>query len=127
MQGKPKKKRGRGRPKKQKIEKPKFETNAEIRQFLMDVNLDIIMEMKDQALKRGNIKKPEIARAKNSQYKVLLSAIKTFDTILKNKQIDEIESKLNSLTLGFTPGNEDAPKIDLEKLHDNIKELKEVQ
>lgn len=127
MKDKPKKKRGRGRPKKQAIEKPKFNSNAELRQFIMDIHMDIILEMKDQALKRGNIKKPEIARAKNGQYKVLLTALKSLDNVLKNKQIDEIESKLNSLTLGFAPGNEDAPKLELDKMQNTLKELKEVQ
>lgn len=127
MQDKAKKKRSRGRPKKQKLEIPIFDNNAEFRQYLLDVGLAIVVEVKDQALKRGNIKKPEIARAKNSQYKVVLDAIKILDGILKNTQIDEMETKLNSLTLGLTPGSDEIPKIGVEKLQDDLKELKEVQ
>ena len=111
----------------QKLEIPSFETNAEFRKYLLDVGLEIVVEVKDQAMKRGNIKKPEIARAKNSQYKVVLEAIKILDGILKNTQIDEIEAQLKSLTIGLTPGNTDAPIIEVEKLQGNLQELKEAE
>lgn len=119
------KKRGRGRPKKKPLEKPKFDTDAEFRQYLLDVGLDIVLEMKDQALKRGNIKKPEIARAKTQQYKVVLDAIKTIDGLLKSKQLDILEEKFNNFELGFNPGASDDAVIEFGKMQDNLKEIKD--
>ena len=117
------KKRGRGRPKKQKIEMPKFENDAEFRQYLIDIGLQIVLEMKDQALKKNNIKKPEIARAKTSQYKTVLDAIKTVNNILKDKQIDLLESKFNSFEMGFIDNLDLDAKIEFDKLNDDLETI----
>lgn len=119
------KKRGRGRPKKAPKPRPKFDNDAEFRQYLLDIGLDIVLEMKDQALKKNNIKKPEIARAKTGQYKLVLDAIKTINMILKDKQLDLLETKINNFELGLTPGVNDGAVIEFEKLQDNLKEIKE--
>ena len=121
------KKRGRGRPPKKPIERPKFNSDADFRQYLLGVGLDIVLDMKEQALKKGNIKKPEIARAKTQQYKVVLDAIKTVNTILKDKQMDILETKIKDIELGLiTDANSnDDIVIDFNKLQDNFNEIKE--
>ena len=122
------KKRGRGRPRKKPKPRPKFDNDADFRQYLLDIGLDIVLEMKDQALKKNNIKKPEIARAKTGQYKLVLDAIKTINTILKDKQLDILETKINNFEFGLNPGaNGDAPAIiEFENLNKELERIKEL-
>lgn len=122
----PKKKRGR--PKKAPKPRPIFDSDADFRQYLLDIGLDIVLEMKDQALKKNNIKKPEIARAKTGQYKLVLDAIKTINTILKDKQLDILETKINNFEMGLNPGaNSDAPAIiEVENFNKELEKIKEL-
>lgn len=121
-------KKKRGRPKKKPKARPQFDSDADLRQYLLDIGLDIVLEMKDQALKKNNIKKPEIARAKTGQYKLVLDAIKTINMVLKDRQLDLLETKINNFELGLNPGanpGDDPAMLEFGKLQDNLKEIKE--
>ena len=88
------KKRKRGRPKKKPKELPKFKSDSEIRKYLIDEGLRITLELIELATKKNNIKKPEVARAKTQQYKTALESLKVVNTLLKDKQLTEMEDKL---------------------------------
>ena len=90
-------KRKRGRPKKKPREIPKFESEKEIREFLVNESLKLNIELIDIATKKNNIKNPTVSRAKATQYKTALEGLKTTDSILKNKQIDDIKETIKRL------------------------------
>ena len=96
------KKRGRGRPKKKPKELPKFKSDSEIRKYLIEEGLRLSLELIELATKKNNIKKPEVARAKTQQYKTALESLKVVDTLLKNKQLTEMEDKLQLMEEGIT-------------------------
>ena len=103
-------KRKRGRPKKKPREIPKFETDKEIREFLVNESLKLNIELIDIATKKNNIKNPTVSRAKATQYKTALEGLKTTDSILKNKQIDDIKETIkrlesNLLTIQLSESN----------------------
>ena len=100
-QNKPKK-RGRGRPKKKPKELPKFKSDSEIRKYLINEGLRLSLELIELATKKNNIKKPEVARAKTQQYKTALESLKVVNTILKDKQLTEMEDKLQLMEEGIT-------------------------
>ena len=112
MTGKQKKKRGR--PRKKPKEVPKFETEKQIREFLISESLKLNVELIDIATKKNNIKNPTISRAKATQYKTALEGLKITNSILKDKQIDEIkdsikrmEANLLTIHLNRTNANEE--------------------
>lgn len=96
------KKRGRGRPKKKPKELPKFKSDSEIRKYLINEGLRLSLELIELATKKNNIKKPEVARAKTQQYKTALESLKVVNTILKDKQLTEMEDKLQLMEEGIT-------------------------
>lgn len=96
------KKRKRGRPKKKPKELPKFKSDSEIRKYLIDEGLRITLELIELATKKNNIKKPEVARAKTQQYKTALESLKVVNTLLKDKQLTEMEDKLQLMEEGIT-------------------------
>ena len=96
------KKRGRGRPKKKPKELPKFKSDSEIRKYLINEGLRLSLELIEVATKKNNIKKPEVARAKTQQYKTALESLKVVNTLLKDKQLTEIEDKLQLMEEGIT-------------------------
>ena len=96
------KKRGRGRPKKKPKELPKFKSDSEIRKYLVNEGLRLSLELIELATKKNNIKKPEVARAKTQQYKTALESLKVVNTLLKDKQLTEIEDKLQLMEEGIT-------------------------
>ena len=59
------KKRGRGRPPKKKPELPKFKNENEIREYILQCSLELTLELREIATKKNNIKKPNVANAKN--------------------------------------------------------------
>lgn len=118
-------KRKRGRPKKEPKPRPVFDSDADLRQYLLDIGIDIVLEMKEQALKKNNIKKPEIARAKTGQYKLVLDAIKTINMVLKDRQLDILETKINNFELGLNHDDNEAVIIEFDKLQDDFREIKE--
>ena len=96
------KKRGRGRPKKEPKQLPKFKSDSDIRKYLINEGLRLSLELIDLATKKNNIKKPEVARAKTQQYKTALESLKVVNTLLKDKQLTEIEDKLQLMEEGIT-------------------------
>ena len=121
-----KKKRKVGRPPVKRNPIPSFNTDAEFRQYLLNVGLEVVEEMKEQALRRNNVKSSNasLVRAKATQHKTVLEAIKTLNTILKDKQIDLLEVKLNSIEMGVIPSSNTALQIeDLKSKFEKIKEV----
>ena len=96
------KKRGRGRPRKKPKELPKFKSDSEIRKYLINEGLRLSLELIELATKKNNIKKPEVARAKTQQYKTALESLKVVNTLLKDKQLTEMEDKLQLMEEGIT-------------------------
>lgn len=95
-------KRKRGRPKKKPKELPKFKSDSDIRKYLIEEGLRLALELIELATKKNNIKKPEVARAKTQQYKTALESLKVVNTLLKDKQLTEIEDKLQLMEEGIT-------------------------
>ena len=95
-------KRKRGRPKKKPKELPKFKSDSEIRKYLIEEGLRLALELIELATKKNNIKKPEVARAKTQQYKTALESLKVVNTLLKDKQLTEMEDKLQLMEEGIT-------------------------
>ena len=134
------KKRGRGRPKKKPKELPKFKSDSEIRKYLVNEGLRLSLELIELATKKNNIKKPEVARAKTQQYKTALESLKVVNTLLKDKQLTEIEDKLQLLEEGITaslvvnnssniePSENVLEAVEqLTKINEELAALKEVQ
>ena len=134
------KKRGRGRPKKKPKELPKFKSDSEIRKYLVNEGLRLSLELIELATKKNNIKKPEVARAKTQQYKTALESLKVVNTLLKDKQLTEIEDKLQLMEEGITaslvvtnssniePSENVLEAVEqLTKINEELAALKEVQ
>ena len=132
-------KRKRGRPRKQPKQIPKFETEKEIREFLVSESLKLNVELIDIATKKNNIKNPTVSRAKATQYKTALEGLKITNSILKDMQIDEIKDSIkrmeaNLLTIHLNRNNnteETTEKIsnaveELNNLNKEIESIKEV-
>lgn len=137
MANKPKRKRGR--PRKQPKELPKFETEKDVREFLISESLRLNVELIDIATKKNNIKNATISRAKATQYKTALEGLKVTNSILKDKQIDDIKEAIkkmeqNLLTIQLsepTATDETTEKIsnaveELTNLNKEIESIKEV-
>lgn len=131
-----KQKRKRGRPKKKPREIPKFETDKEIREFLISESLKLNVELIDIATKKNNIKNPTVSRAKATQYKTALEGLKTTDSLLKNKQIDEIKETIkrmeqNLITIRLSEPNSTAKTESIsnavEELNNLNKELESIK
>ncbi len=95
-------KRKRGRPKKEPKQLPKFKSDSDVRKYLINEGLRLSLELIELATKKNNIKKPEVARAKTQQYKTALESLKVVNTLLKDKQLTEIEDKLQLMEEGIT-------------------------
>ena len=132
-------KRKRGRPRKQPKAVPKFETDKQIREFLIFESLKLNMELIDIATKKNNIKNPTVSRAKATQYKTALEGLKITDLLLKNKQIDDIKEAVkrmeeNLITIqlsetttdGGTSENISNAVAELNNLNKEIESIKEV-
>ena len=119
-------KRKVGRPPVKRNPIPSFKNDADFRNYLLNVGLEVVEEMKEQAMKRNNIKSSNatLVRAKATQHKTVLEAIKTLNAILKDKQIDLLEVKLNSLSMGVVPQSNQA--VELGELKSQFEKIKEV-
>ena len=95
------KKRKRGRPPKKKAELPKFNNENEIREYILQCSLELSLEVKEIANRKNNIKKPSIANAKNQQYKTALTSLKVANEILKDRQINKLEEKVQLMEEGL--------------------------
>lgn len=91
----------RGRPKRKKIEIPTFESDKEFREYILNNLLELSINLKREALKTNNIKRPDIVRAKSQQYKIAIDSLKALDTILKNKEISELSEKIKLMEKGL--------------------------
>lgn len=91
----------RGRPKRKKIEIPTFESDKEFREYILNNLLELSVNLKREALKTNNIKRPDIVRAKSQQYKIAIDSLKALDTILKNKEISELSEKIKLMEKGL--------------------------
>lgn len=126
------KKRKRGRPKKPKPKLPDFKNDREIREYILNTGLQLALELKEQALKKNNIKKAPISNAKNQQYKTALKSLETVNNILKDKQLDNLEEKLQLMEEGIIASSvkgsqgmeEELPEESLEKL-DKLQQIQE--
>ena len=92
----------RGRPKKKAPELPNFKTERDVRNYLLKTGLELSLELKNIAMKKNNIKRPDVSNAKNQQYKTALASLKTINEILKDKQLDKLEEKLELMENGIT-------------------------
>ena len=125
-------KRKRGRPKKPKPKLPEFKSDRDIRQYILDVSLILALNLKENALKTNNVKDSKIANAKNQQYKTALKSLETVNTILKDKQLDTLEEKIQLMEDGIIASsiannpdkNEELSEESLEKL-DKLQEIQE--
>ena len=124
------KKRGRGRPPKKKAVLPKFNNEREIREYILQCSLELSLELREIATKKNNIKKHNIANAKNQQYKTALTSLKVANDILKDLQINKLEEKLELMEEGllatnpYEDNNEESSAETLEKI-EKLTELTE--
>lgn len=122
------KKRKRGRPPKKKVELPTFKNEREIREYILQTSLELSLELREIATKKNNIKKPNIANAKNQQYKTALSSLKVANDILKDLQLNKLEEKIELMENGFiasTKSSDEKPSTEtLEKI-EKLSELTE--
>lgn len=91
----------RGRPKRKKIELPTFESDKEFREYILNNMLELSVNLKTEALKTNNIKRPDIVRAKLQQYKISIDSLKALNVILKDKEISELSEKLKLMQKGL--------------------------
>ena len=94
-------KKKRGRPPKKKAELPTFKDENEIREYILQCSLELCLEAKEVAQKKNNIKKPNVANAKNQQYKTALTSLKVANEILKDLQINKLEEKVQLMEEGL--------------------------
>lgn len=101
---------------------PEFKNEDELRDYLIKITLEIVVNLKDMALKKGNVRKAPIVNAKNSQYRVALESIKILNTILKDKEINILSQKIKNLEkFGLVGVNENNLDGDLFELSPEIK------
>lgn len=126
-------KRKRGRPPKKKAELPEFKSENDIREYILRCSLELALESKEVAQKKNNIKKPQVANAKNQQYKTAISSFKVANEVLKDLQINKLEEKLKVMenNLAFVPSNNVPSEETLEQIEkltaltEQLAELKE--
>lgn len=120
------KKRKRGRPKKEPKKLPKFKSDSDIRKYLVQEGLRLTLELIELATKKNNIKKPEVARAKTQQYKTALESLKVVNTLLKDKQLTEMEDKIQLMEEGITASLVTESKIEREPTENVLSTLEEL-
>lgn len=133
-----KKKKKRGRPPKKKAVLPEFKSENDIREYILKCSLELALESKEVAQKKNNIKKPQVANAKNQQYKTAIQSYKIVNEILKDLQLNKLEEKVQLMQEGLLasvnsnnasedkPSEETLEKIEkLTKLTEQLEDLKE--
>ena len=131
----PKRKRGRPPKKEVEIKLPDFKDENEIRQYILNCSLELALECKVVAQKKNNIKKHNIANAKNQQYKTAIQSFKVANDILDKLQISKLEEKVQLMEEGLIassnttteePSEETVEKIEkLAELTEQLADLKE--
>ena len=131
-----KRKRGRPPKKETEVKLPDFKDENEIRQYILNCSLELALECKVVAQKKNNIKKHNIANAKNQQYKTAIQSFKVANDILDKLQISKLEEKVKLMEEGLIassnaskpeePSEETVEKIEkLAELTEQLAELKE--
>lgn len=117
----------KGRPKTKPIEIPKFESDEELRNYLLETVVEIIVHLKKEALKGRETKSAQIIRAKTQQLKTVIDAVKVTNQILKDKQLDYFANQLELLTLtnNFTNIGQDNNEFELS--NEVLKELERIE
>lgn len=131
----PKRKRGRPPKKEVEIKLPDFKDENDIRQYILNCSLELALECKVVAQKKNNIKKHNIANAKNQQYKTAIQSFKVANDILDKLQISKLEEKVKLMEEGLIassnttteePSEETVEKIEkLAELTEQLADLKE--
>lgn len=107
---------------------PEFKDENELRDYLIDITLELVVNLKDTALKKGNVRKAPIVNAKNSQYRVALESIKILNTILRDKEITVLSQKIKNLERGLLNVKNNPDNIQEFELSDEIRdELKKFE
>jgi len=107
---------------------PEFKDENELRDYLIDITLELVVNLKDTALKKGNVRKAPIVNAKNSQYRVALESIKILNTILRDKEITVLSQKIKNLEKGLLNVKNNPDNIQEFELSDEIRdELKKFE
>ena len=116
------------RPKKKKISIPIFNSDEELREFLLETTLELSLNLKEQALKSNNIKNPAIARAKNSQYKTYFESVKLLNQIIRDKELTKISKQLKLLDKGvFRNTNNNVENEVFQLSEEALKELEKIE
>lgn len=119
-------KKKRGRPKEKPIEDliPKFKSDNEIRDYLIEQSLYLNVLLIERAKKKNNIKNPAIARAKVFEIKSAIESLKITNSILHDKNLDVLKEKLDSFELGLIAEDDDA-NFEFEKLSEEFDKIKQ--
>ena len=127
MANETKPKRKRGRPPKKKVELPDFEDENEIREYILQSTLELCLEAKVVAQRKNNIKKPNVANAKNQQYKTAINSFKVANDILKDLQLSKLDEKIKLMEEGLigTVNNDSSSETSEETL-EKIEKLTEI-
>ena len=119
-------KRKRGRPPKKKAELPKFNNENEIREYILQCSLELALESKEVAQKKNNIKKPQVANAKNQQYKTAIQSYKVANEILKDLQINKLEEKVQLMEEGLIASTVANKSSEVEASEETVAKIKKV-
>lgn len=79
--------------KRKNIKIPEYNTTSELRDILIKWTLELVVNLKAECLKKGNIRKPQIKKAKLKEYEVTLQGIRQLNSIIKDKAIDELQDQ----------------------------------
>lgn len=110
-----------------KLEKPNVNNNDEVRKFILEAGIELSLKTIELATKKNAIRKPSIANAQNQRYKTALTSLRVIDSILRNKQLDEFEEKLNLLEDGIaTASNVGAAEETISDNAETIEKIKEL-
>ena len=123
----PKRKRGRPPKKEVEIKLPDFKDENDIRQYILNCSLELALECKVVAQKKNNIKKHNIANAKNQQYKTAIQSFKVANDILDKLQISKLEEKVKLMEEGLiASSNASKPEEPSEETVEKIEKLAEL-
>lgn len=85
------------------------------RAYFLEVVNDVIINLQHKAI-RGKVKNPRNEKVKIDYYRALIYAINTGNTVLKDKQLDELEKDLELLKNGLINIPDEDEDISEEKL-----------
>lgn len=102
--------RKRGRPRNKTLEEllPKYNSDGELMDYLIQQSLKINVMMVESAIKKNNIKNPAIKRAKVYEMKATVDGLKTTMAMIKDKNIVELKNKFDSFEFGLIEDNDEA-------------------